>query len=172
ETGRHSPVHCRVGRRRAGELHARPRPGAGAAGDARSPRRAMKWWARASLSTKIFLAFSALVLGVLLSTLWFTQLVVSRDARATLSRELLTTGQVFDGLLRERAARLQNYSLLLTSDFAMKRAIATHFDAAEFDPATLASAADSWRGRIDVELLWITDEKGVLLASSPKQTRV
>jgi adenylate cyclase len=132
----------------------------------------MKWWARASLSTKIFLAFSALVLGVLLSTLWFTQVVVSRDARATLGRELITTGQVFEGLLKERATRLQNYSLLLTSDFAMKRAIATHFDPTEFEPGTLSSAADSWRGRIDVELLWITDEEGVLLARSPRQTRL
>jgi class 3 adenylate cyclase len=132
----------------------------------------MKWWARASLSTKIFLAFSALVLGVLFATLWFTQLVVSRDARATLNRELLTTGQVFKGLLSERAARLQSNSLLLTNDFALKRAIATHLDPAEFDAGTLSSAADNWRARGGVELLWITDEMGVLLAGSPAEKRL
>ena len=126
----------------------------------------MTWWARASLSTKIFLAFSALVLGVLLATLWFTQLVVSRDARATLSRELLTTGQVFKGLMKERATRLQTNSLLLTSDFAMKRAIAT------YEPETLDSVAGNHRARIGVELLWITDETGVLLAASPTQARL
>jgi adenylate cyclase len=132
----------------------------------------MTWWARSSLRTKIFLAFSALVLGVLIATLWFTQLVVSQDARRVLSRELLTTGQVFNGLLKERAARLQTGSTLLTSDFALKRVIATHFDRATYEADTLASVADNSRQRIGVELVWITDETGVLLAASPSQTRV
>jgi len=52
----------------------------------------MKWWARSSLRTKIFVAFSALVVALLIATITFTQLVVSREARRTLSRELLTTG--------------------------------------------------------------------------------
>ena len=47
------------------------------------------FWARSRLRTKIFLAFSTLVLAVLLATLGFTQFVVSRDAERTLSRELL-----------------------------------------------------------------------------------
>ena len=124
-------------------------------------------WARSRLRTKIFLAFSALVLAVLLATLGFTQFVVSRDAERTLSRELLTTGQVFDGLVAERAARLESNSILLASDFALKRVIATHFDTANYDPATLASAALSYQRRIDAQLLWITDENGVLLVHSP-----
>ena len=78
---------------------------------------------------------------MLLATLGFTQFVVSRDAERTLSRELLTTGQVFDGLLAERAARLETNSILLASDFALKSVVATHFDPANYDPATLASAA-------------------------------
>ena len=65
-------------------------------------------WSRSRLRTRIFLAFSALVLAVLLATLGFTQYVVSRDAKRTLNRELLTTGEVFDGLLAERAARLRD----------------------------------------------------------------
>ncbi len=125
------------------------------------------FWARSRLRTKIFLAFSALVLAVLLATLGFTQVVVSRDAERTLSRELLTTGQVFDGLVAERAARLKSNSILLASDFALKRILATHFDPANYDPATLASAALSYQRRIDAQLLWITDENGVLLVHSP-----
>jgi class 3 adenylate cyclase len=124
------------------------------------------WWARSRLRTRIFLAFSALVLAVLLATLGFTQYVVSRDARRTLNRELLTTGEVFDGLLAERAARLETNSMLLASDFALKSVIATHFDPSSYDPATLASAALSFRKRIGVDLFWITDEAGVLLVSS------
>jgi adenylate cyclase len=132
----------------------------------------MKWWAHSSLRTKIFLAFSALILAVLLATLGFTQLVVTREAQRTLTRELLTTGQVFDRIMNERATRLQTNSILLASDFALKRVIATHFDRETYDPATLASAALSYQSRIGVELLWITDESGVLLAVSPGESRV
>ncbi len=134
--------------------------------DARRPMGRVGWWSRSRLRTRIFLAFSALVLAVLLATLGFTQYVVSRDAKRTLNRELLTTGEVFDGLLAERAARLETNSILLASDFALKSIIATHFDPATYDPATLASAALSYSKRIGVDLLWITDEAGALLVSS------
>jgi adenylate cyclase len=127
----------------------------------------MSWWPRRNLRTKIFLAFSSLILAVLLATLGFTQLVVSREAESTLNRELLTTGQVFEDLMRERAARLKSNSVLLASDFALKRVMATHFDRATYDADTLASAALSYQERIGVELLWITDESGVLLTVSP-----
>jgi adenylate cyclase len=127
----------------------------------------MSWWARKNLRTKIFLAFSSLILAVLLATLGFTQLVVSREAERTLNRELLTTGQVFGDLLRERAARLTSSSILLANDFALKRVLATHFDRANYDAETLASAALNYQQRSGAELLWITDESGVLLTVSP-----
>jgi adenylate cyclase len=130
------------------------------------------WWNRSSLRTKIFLAFSALILAVLIATLGFTQLVVRRDAASTLRRELQTTGQVFESLMKERAARLRTNSTLLASDFALKRVIATHFHPADYDPATLESAGQSYRQRIGVELVWMTDETGKLLAASPAQARV
>lgn len=120
----------------------------------------MRWWARSRLRTKIFLAFSTLILAVLLLTLWVTQLVVSRQVQSTLTRELLTTGQVFQGLVAERAARLLTNTTLLAGDFALKRVIST------YDPSTLASVALNYQERIGVDLLWITDEGGVLLADS------
>lgn len=127
----------------------------------------MRWWARSRLRTRIFIAFSTLVLAALLATLGFTQWVVSREAERTLRHELLTTGEVFDGLLRERASRLETNSALLASDFALKRVIATYFDPATYDQATLASAAQSYRDRIGVELLWIADDTGKLLVNLP-----
>jgi adenylate cyclase len=131
-----------------------------------------RWWNHSSLRTKIFVAFSVLILAVLLATLGLTQWVVSREAEATLGRELQTTGQVFGRFLKERATRLQTNSTLLASDFALKRVIATHFDAANYDPATLASAGLSYRERIGVEIVWMTDEAGTLLAASPGNRRV
>ena len=67
----------------------------------------MSWWARSRLRTRIFIAFSALLLAVLIATLGFTQWVVSREAERTLRHELVTTGEVFERLVRERATRLQ-----------------------------------------------------------------
>lgn len=74
--------------------------------------------------------------------------------------ELLVTGQVFQGLMVERAERLLTNTTLLAGDFALKRAMVT------YDPSTLASVALNYQERIGVDLLWITDEAGVLLADS------
>jgi adenylate cyclase len=131
----------------------------------------MKWWGRARLRTKIFIAFSSLIIAVLLATLGFTQIVVSREVERTLNRELLTTGEVFEALLKERGARLETNSILLASDFALKSAVATHFDPSTYEPATLASAAQSWQERIGVDLFWITDEIGTVLVASSEQHR-
>lgn len=132
----------------------------------------MRWWGSRSLRARIFVTFSALIIAVLLATLGLTQLIVGRDTEHTLSRELRTTGQVFESLLRERASRLQTNSTLLASDFALKRVFATHFDPASYDSETLASAGLSYRQRIGVQLVWMTDEKGTLLAASPGERRI
>ncbi|HEV8330502.1 MAG TPA: adenylate/guanylate cyclase domain-containing protein [Steroidobacteraceae bacterium] len=131
----------------------------------------MKWWVRARLRTKIFIAFSSLIIAVLLATFSFTQFVVSREVKGTLDRQLLTTGEVFEALLKERGARLQTNSILLASDFALKSAVATHFDPSTYEPATLASAAQSWQERIGVDLFWITDELGTVLVASSQKDR-
>jgi adenylate cyclase len=132
----------------------------------------VRWWLDSSLRTKIFVAFSVLIMAVLLATLGLIQWVVTRETQAGLGRQLQTTGQVFERFLKERAVRLQTNSTLLASDFALKRVIATHYDPLNYDPATLASAGLSYRERIGVELVWMTDENGVLLAASPGNRRV
>jgi adenylate cyclase len=132
----------------------------------------MKWWNSRSLRARIFVTFSALIIAVLLATLGLTQLIVGRDTGRTLSRELATTGQVFESLLRERAIRLQTNSTLLAGDFALKRVFATHFDPGSYDSETLASAGLSYRQRIGVQLVWMTDEQGILLAASPGEGRI
>ncbi len=122
-----------------------------------------QWWVRSRLRTKIFLAFSALIFAVLLLTLGFIQLIVSRQTQGALRRALLTTGQVFQRLVKERAERLLTNATLLADDFALKRVLAT------YDPTTLMSAAVNYQQRIGVDVLWMTDEKGVLLADARGQ---
>src|SRR5215831_11766915 len=131
----------------------------------------MRWWTARSLRTTIFVAFSALILTVLLATLGITQFVVGREAVLALGGDLRTTGQVFVSLLAERATRLETNSTLLAGDFALKRVYATHFDPASYDAETLASAGLSYRQRLGVQLVWMTDEAGNLLAASPERGR-
>jgi len=123
----------------------------------------MRWWARSRLRTKIFLAFSALILAVLLATLWITQFVINRQVQNTLRQELQTTGQVFQQLLKERAERLRTNSTLLAGDFALKKVMAP---ASDYDTETLVSVALNYQQRIGVDLLWITDEEGQLRADA------
>ena len=120
----------------------------------------LAWWTHSRLRTKIFWAFSALILTVLLTTLWFTQLIISRQAQSTVQQELTTTGQVFQGLLAERATRLHTNASLLVRDYALQKVIAS------YDPPTIASALLSYQRRLGVDLLWATDETGKLLADS------
>jgi len=120
----------------------------------------MRWWAATRLRTKIFLGFSALILGLLLATLWLVEMAVQRQAERSLTSELMVTGEVFRQLLAEREERLTSNSVLLTGDFALKRALAT------YDPATLATVALNYRERSGVDLLWILDEQGHVLADA------
>ncbi|MEW6270925.1 MAG: adenylate/guanylate cyclase domain-containing protein, partial [Thermodesulfobacteriota bacterium] len=115
-------------------------------------------WSRRSLRTRILLPFAVLLLAVLLATLWVLGAAVSGWVETSLRRQFDATGNVFRALLGERAGRLVGETELLAADFALKRAIAT------YDPATLASVAVNQRERLGVDLLWITDERGRLLA--------
>ena len=120
----------------------------------------MSWWGRRRLRTKILLPYSALIVGLLLATLWVTGVAVSSWVERSLKRQFDATGDVYRSLMAERAARLLGETSLLAGDFALKRAIAT------YDPDTLSSVAGNHRDRIGVDLLWIADDKGRLLAAS------
>jgi len=112
------------------------------------------------LRTRLFLAVSALVLAVLLAALGLVQLAVSRQTEAALARDLRTTGQVFAKLVDERGRRLATGGTLLAADFALKRVLATR------DPATVRSAAESYRTRVGADVVWVLDETGVLLGDA------
>ena len=120
----------------------------------------MSWWARRRLRGKLFIALSAVLVGLLLMALVAVQLAIESQTRQTLYAQLRVTGSVFERVLAERRELLVAGSRLLAGDFALKRAIAT------YDPETLGSVAVNYQRRIGVDLLWITDENGSLLADS------
>ncbi len=115
----------------------------------------MKRWPRRHLPPKIFLPFFALVFATLLSTLWLITSAATYQVENAMRTQLAVTGETFRGLVSERARRLTADTSLLAGDFALKRVIAT------YDPETLATVAVNYRERIDVDLLWITDESGM-----------
>jgi len=118
----------------------------------------MSWWARRPLRNKLFLALSAVLVGLLVMALVAVQVAIESQTRHTLYDQLRVTGAVFERVLDQRRELLIAGSRLLAGDFALKRAIAT------YDPDTLASVAVNFERRIGV--LWITDETGALLADS------
>ena len=97
------------------------------------------WWTRSRLRTKIFCAFSALILTVLLITLWFSQLVISRQAQATLQQAVrmavrngvtLTTAQVTTNLTDTVKANVQAHSVgLLKGTTGLSYIKVHYFDA-------------------------------------------
>ena len=120
----------------------------------------MTWWARRRLRTRILLPFALLIVGVLLATLWVGTAAVGAWVEASLRRQFDVTANVFGTLLAERAGRLRSETSLLAADFALKRALAT------YDPDTLLSVAQNQRERLDVDLLWIADDRSRLLAAA------
>jgi adenylate cyclase len=115
------------------------------------------WWARRRLRARIFLPFALLLLGLLLATLWIINAAVGGWVARSLESQFAVTGRVFAAVMAERAARLAGITALLAQDFAFKRAVAT------YDSDTLASMAGNERYR-HIDLLWITDAAGNLLA--------
>ncbi|HZR81148.1 MAG TPA: adenylate/guanylate cyclase domain-containing protein [Candidatus Binatia bacterium] len=120
----------------------------------------MSWWSRRRLRARILLPFSLLLLAALLATLWVVGAAVTGWVETSLRRQFGMTGNVFRALMAERAQGLIEETSLLAADFALKRAIAT------YDPETLESVAVNQRERLGVELLWIADERGRLLAAA------
>lgn len=120
----------------------------------------MSWWARRRLRTRILLPFAALIVGLLLATLWVGSAAVAAWVEQSLRRQFDVTANVFRTLLDERAGALRSETALLAADFALKRALAT------YDPDTLVSVAQNQRERLGVDLLWIADDRGRLLAAA------
>lgn len=120
------------------------------------------WWRQRRLRARIFLPFALLIVLVLLATLWSINAAVGGWVARSLEAQFAVTARVFGAVMAERAAHLAGITALMASDFAFKRAVAT------YDSETLISMAGNQRYR-DIDLLWITDAEGTLLADFARQ---
>jgi adenylate cyclase len=125
----------------------------------------MKFSARQGVWARILIPVSGLIIVPWLSTVSLIDSSVRDQMENAERAQLVATGAALRGLVSERARRLTADTVLLAADFALKRAVAT------YDPDTLATVAVDYRERIDVELLWITDESGNLLGDASGHQR-
>ncbi|MDX2234146.1 MAG: EAL domain-containing protein [Hyphomonadaceae bacterium] len=108
------------------------------------------------LQTKLVVLFAGLFgLAILLcGAVVYTE--VSENAGRTVRRELLASGEVFDRLWELRSSQIQDGASLLARDFGFREAVATR------DDATIRSALDNLRARLDLHRAFIMDIDGAI----------
>ena len=92
-----------------------------------------------------------------LSLFWFD---TSEFTRTTVAREFTSATGSFQQLLASRERQLVNSAELLTADFGFKQAVATR------DGPTIQSALLNHGSRVDANLMFVTDLRGQLIAST------
>lgn len=79
-----------------------------------------------------------------------------------INQSIDSAARVFERYLGERQKLLATASEILTADYGFKKAVATR------DQATISSALENLGGRIQADLMLITDIDGGLISSSPE----
>lgn len=97
------------------------------------------------LRTKLTVVYTALFGVILLMVAGAVYLSVKETARQSVEQELISSVAVFDRLWEVANDNLAEGSSVLARDFGFRQAVATG------DTATIASALDNLRGRIDLD---------------------
>ncbi|MBI3297264.1 MAG: HAMP domain-containing protein [Elusimicrobia bacterium] len=112
------------------------------------------------LRLRILGAFSLLSAAVLGASLWLVGRSQTAQVEEGLRARLETTADVFAASLQRQERQLAASLELLGGDFAFKQAFSTE------EKATIASAAKNFQTRISADVMWVTDEDGVLLVDT------
>jgi signal transduction histidine kinase len=102
-----------------------------------------------------FLILQSCIMG---ASLVFIQRNSTRQLETDIRSQLQVAATVFSSLLSQRSHQILTDMNLLSKDFAFKRALATR------DKATIGSASVNLQARIGANVLWVVDEKGVVMA--------
>lgn len=135
--------------------------GRGGADPAREPRLpALAWLPRfRRLRTKITCYYLALFILVLSGIVAAVYVSVERNVKRVVSHELAASAVVFDRVWQLRTAGLESGAELLSRDFGFRAAVATR------DQATIQSALANLRRRMGLQLAFVLDQDGRVLAS-------
>lgn len=112
------------------------------------------------LRLRILGAFSLLLASVLGASLWLVGRAQTGQVEGGLRAQLETTAGVFASSLKRQERQLAVSLELLGGDFAFKQAFSTG------EKATINSAAENFQRRIAADVMWVTDEEGVLLVDT------
>ena len=127
------------------------------AGSAAQPRFRFPGFRR--LRTRLTLHSVALFALVLSGILAAVHVSIERNAERVVSQELSASAVVFDRVWQLRNAQLQTSAALLARDFGFRAAVATH------DQATIRSALQNLRRRVGMQLGFVVDGEGGVLAA-------
>ncbi len=108
------------------------------------------------LQTKIVVLFAGLFAIAMLVAGMVVYARISENAARTVRGELQSSGVVFDRIWDLRARQLRDGASLLARDFGFREAVATR------DDATMRSALDNLRDRLDLHLAFIVDMDGAI----------
>jgi diguanylate cyclase (GGDEF)-like protein len=114
------------------------------------------------LSTRIALLFLLLILLIQLLSFALIRTAISRQAVASVNRELDNGTQVLEQLLMEKADELRTASRLLAADYGFRTALLS----AERDRPTLDSALENQTVRIEASIARLFDLQGDEIAST------
>lgn len=105
------------------------------------------------------LALFALVLCLILAAVYAS---IERNAERVVSQELSASAVVFERVWELRNDQLETSAALLARDFGFRAAVATH------DQATIQTALQNLRRRVGMQLGFVIDSDGRVLASEGK----
>ena len=108
------------------------------------------------LQTKLTVLFAGLFCVTLLVAGGIVYAMISENAARVVRGELQTSGVVFDRIWELRSNQLRDGASLLARDFGFRAAVATR------DDATIRSALDNLRDRLDLHLAFIVGMDGAI----------
>ena len=138
-----------------------PQPGAATAAPPRPPRFAFH-----RLRTRLTVLYAGLFVAILVLILSAVYAAVARNAERIVRADLAVSGMVFDRIWSLRSHELGTGAQVLARAFGFRAAIATH------DAATIQSALENLRSRLDIDQAFVVDLDGRVLAQAdPKGAR-
>ena len=132
-----------------------PHPGAATDASARPPRFAFH-----RLRTRLTVLYAGLFVAILVLVLSAVYAAVARNAERIVRADLAVSGMVFDRIWSLRSHELGSGAQVLARDFGFRAAIATH------DAATIQSALENLRSRLDIDQAFVVGLDGQVLAQA------
>ncbi|MBC7985412.1 MAG: EAL domain-containing protein [Sphingomonadaceae bacterium] len=112
-----------------------------------------------SISAKLTIFYAALLAGALGFALFGAQRGIEHHAENVIAREMTASAAVFDRILTMRSQQLGEAAAVTASDFGFREAVALG------DRATMLSALDNLKNRLDLPFAFIATLEGELIGA-------